>query len=99
MRSWGRLANRMSAPFMNKPNIETMYPLTLMQEGMLYHELYAPESRAYFQQVPHEFEVIDYNILKAACEALFRRHGILRTLGFDLKKAPLVRLCPSGKGP
>ena len=36
---------------MAKPTIETMYPLTPLQQGMLFHTLYAPHEGMYMQQL------------------------------------------------
>ena len=35
----------------NRQNIEDIYPLSPMQQGMLFHSLYAPDSGVYFVQV------------------------------------------------
>jgi surfactin family lipopeptide synthetase C len=32
-------------------NIEDLYELSSMQQGMLFHTLYAPESEVYFEQL------------------------------------------------
>ena len=34
-----------------RPNIEAIYPLSPMQEGMLFHRLYDPQSEVYFEQI------------------------------------------------
>jgi hypothetical protein len=34
----------------HKRNIESIYPLSPMQQGMLFHTLYAPESGVYCEQ-------------------------------------------------
>lgn len=33
-----------------QPEIQDIYPLSFMQEGMLFHSLYDEQSRAYFEQ-------------------------------------------------
>ncbi len=65
---------------MNKSNIEGIYPLSPLQEGMLFHTLYTPDSRAYFQQfcyvVHGPFNVAAF---EQAWQQIVDRHGILRT--------------------
>ena len=36
---------------MPKANVEDIYPLSPMQEGFLFHELYEPESAVYFEHI------------------------------------------------
>jgi hypothetical protein len=36
---------------MDRRSIEAIYPLSPMQRGMLFHTLYAPGARAYFEQL------------------------------------------------
>lgn len=40
---------------MSNKNIEAAYPLSPMQQGMLFHTIYAPESGMYFEQLSCTF--------------------------------------------
>lgn len=65
----------------NKQNIEKIYYLIPMQEGMVFNSLYNKNSNAYFQQF--SFEIIgqfDVSIYKEAFNSLVKRHEILRTV-------------------
>ena len=65
---------------LNKKIIENVYPLTSLQEGLLFQNLYAPESDAYFVQFVLEFEGnLDEESMKGAWQALTDHHPILRT--------------------
>ncbi len=63
-----------------KDNIADIYPLSPMQQGMLFHKLYAPESGIYFEQI--HFCLNGQLNIEAFCDAwqyLIDRHTILRT--------------------
>ncbi len=61
-------------------NIQDIYPLTPMQEGMLYHALAHPESSAYFEQMSFRLHGrLDIEIVKKSLDRLFKRYDILRT--------------------
>ncbi|MDZ8186464.1 MAG: amino acid adenylation domain-containing protein [Nostoc sp. ChiSLP02] len=67
-------------PNKNK-NIEAIYPLSPMQEGMLFHTLYEPESGVYFEQL--SFTVrgnLDVSAFEQAWAKVVERHPVLRTL-------------------
>jgi amino acid adenylation domain-containing protein/FkbM family methyltransferase len=65
---------------MSKDQIEDIYPLSPMQEGMIFHTLYAPESRLYFQQESYSLHgVLDVAALKQAWQQVIDRHSVLRT--------------------
>jgi amino acid adenylation domain-containing protein len=61
-------------------NVENIYPLSPMQEGMLFHTLYAPESGAYLRQLSWPIEsALDLEALHRAWSEVVARHPILRT--------------------
>jgi amino acid adenylation domain-containing protein/non-ribosomal peptide synthase protein (TIGR01720 family) len=61
-------------------NIEDLYSLSPMQQGMLFHSLYAPESGVYVEQVSADLQG-DLNIpaFEQAWQQVVDRHPILRT--------------------
>jgi amino acid adenylation domain-containing protein/non-ribosomal peptide synthase protein (TIGR01720 family) len=64
----------------NKQNIEDIYPLSPMQQGMLFESLYAPDSGVYFQQVVCTFEGnLDLSAFKQAWQQVVARHSVFRT--------------------
>ena len=67
-------------------NIESIYPLSSMQQGILFHNLYAPESGVYFLQ---KILSLKGNIatLKSAWQKVVDRHSVLRTF-FVWKNRP-----------
>src|SRR5262249_11214641 len=61
-------------------NIEAVYPLSPLQQGLLFHSLYLPAGGAYFEQVRGRFVVpIDAGAFRDAWQFLVDRHDILRT--------------------
>ena len=84
-----------------KGNVENIYPLTPIQQGMLFHSLLEPRSNAYFEQlswrVRGPLHVAEF---EDSWNVLIQRHGVLRTLiaheGADqplqvvLKKRPIA---------
>ncbi|WP_143305921.1 non-ribosomal peptide synthetase [Chitinophaga vietnamensis] len=62
-----------------KNNIQKIYPLTAMQEGMLFHTLYGG-NHAYFNQVCYRTAgALQPMLLEQALDILSERHDILRT--------------------
>src|SRR5262245_24349313 len=65
---------------MVKNNIEDMYPLSPLQEGLLFHALYTPEAGVYFQQLKFSLHgKLDVAAWQGAWEQVINRHPILRT--------------------
>jgi amino acid adenylation domain-containing protein/non-ribosomal peptide synthase protein (TIGR01720 family) len=76
----------------NKPaktqNVEAIYPLSPMQQGMLFHAVYDPAAGLYFQQLVCQFTgALDVAIFQQAWQQVVQRHPILRTL-FTWEKRP-----------
>jgi amino acid adenylation domain-containing protein/non-ribosomal peptide synthase protein (TIGR01720 family) len=76
---------------MTEASIETVYPLSPTQEGMLFHTLYDRESRVYFEQITTSFRgPVDVPCFKRAWQRVVDRHAILRTLFvWEGQKKPL----------
>ncbi|HZI20316.1 MAG TPA: condensation domain-containing protein, partial [Pyrinomonadaceae bacterium] len=71
---------------MNKPasekaqNIEAVYPLSPLQQGMIFHSLFAPGSGVYIEQLNCRFHgELDVEAFRRACQAVVDRHAVLRT--------------------
>ncbi|MDU9390189.1 non-ribosomal peptide synthase/polyketide synthase [Pseudomonas sp. zfem002] len=60
-------------------SIEDIYPLSPMQQGMLFHSLYAKEAGNYINQLRVSVEGLDTARLRAAWQALLDQHPVLRS--------------------
>lgn len=61
-------------------NIADIYPLSPLQQGMLFHSLYAPHSGIYVVQMSYEiWGVLDKIAFEQAWQNVLNRHPILRT--------------------
>jgi len=61
-------------------NIQDIYPLTPMQEGMLFHSILSPDSEVYKEQFACELNGdVNVNNFKNAWAETVQRHDILRT--------------------
>jgi amino acid adenylation domain-containing protein len=61
-------------------NIESIYPLSPMQHGMLFHCLYAPKSEVYFEQFSCTLRGgLDVEAFRRAWQKVVDRHPVLRT--------------------
>src|SRR5215813_1578915 len=62
-------------------NVETIYALSPMQQGMLFHSLYTPTSGEYFVQLTCTLSgKVDPEALHQAWQEIVNRHSVLRTL-------------------
>jgi amino acid adenylation domain-containing protein len=62
-------------------DIEAIYPLSSVQAGMLFHTLYQPESRIYFEQFRMTISGdLNAAIFEQAWQQVIQRHPALRTL-------------------
>ena len=66
---------------MKKEDIESIYSLSPIQEGILFHILASPQSGMYFEQFSRiwPFPVISPEIFEKSLQAMLDRHTILRT--------------------
>ncbi len=76
-----RLVTRpVTAPVCLPADIEDSYVVSPLQEGMLFHSLYAPHRAMYVRQIILSLhEDVDIPTLRRAWERLFKRHPILRS--------------------
>src|SRR5579859_1836709 len=75
---------------MSLNTVEDVYPLTPLQQGMLFHSLYAPGSGVYVEQLIATLRgQINRTAFARAWQYLLERHPVLRTAmaGEDLKEA------------
>lgn len=84
MTCWRNLPNPLVAEAnaeMSNQNIESIYRLTAMQEGMLFHSLEAPQSGVYFNQYHCILDgPLDIQRFTAAWDTVAARHPVLRSL-------------------
>ena len=65
---------------MSRKNVEDIYPLSPLQQGMLFHALYSPETGAYVEQWPLMVEGgLDLDAHERALQRTVERHPALRT--------------------
>ena len=65
---------------LNKKNIEAIYPLSPMQEGMLFHTLKEPDSGVYVEQMVLTIEgPMNRDAFKQSWQKLLERYAVLRT--------------------
>ena len=63
-----------------RANLEDLYELSPMQQGMLFHTLYSPTSGIYFEQSIFTIEGdFDHAAFQRAWQRVVNRHSILRT--------------------
>src|SRR6185369_6726018 len=68
-------------PYMPLNNVEEFYPLSPMQQGILFHCLYEPQSALYFGQLSYTLHgEFNASAFIQAWQTVLDRHSILRTL-------------------
>jgi non-ribosomal peptide synthase protein (TIGR01720 family) len=60
-------------------NIEDSYPLSSLQEGLLFHGLYAPEEDLYVRQLGYKMRDLNVLAVKRAWQKIIDRHPAFRT--------------------
>ena len=64
----------------NRQNVEDIYPLSPMQQGMLFHSLYAPDSGVYFEQISCNLTGnLHVPTFEQAWQKIVEKHSIFRT--------------------
>ncbi|HYW19652.1 MAG TPA: amino acid adenylation domain-containing protein [Nodularia sp. (in: cyanobacteria)] len=74
---------------MNRTNLEDIYELSPLQQGLLFHTIYAPNSGVYFEQFSWTLQGnLNVDAFKKSWERVVERHPILRTAFYwqDLEK-------------
>ena len=65
---------------MNRENIENIYRLSPIQQGMLFHTLYSPQEGVYFEQFNVRFDTdFDPATFERVWQEVVDRHTVLRT--------------------
>lgn len=75
----------------NRGDIKDIYPLTPMQEGILFHSIMDREVTAYFEQTSLELEgELDFPLYKESLNKLIERYDVLRTVFmYEKVKSPV----------
>ena len=61
-------------------NIEDLYELSPMQQGMLFHTLYSPESEVYFEQLLCSLSgKLNISLFQQTWQKIVARHPVLRS--------------------
>jgi len=61
--------------------LKDIYPLSPMQEGILFHSLYDPHSSVYLMQISFKlYGEVDELLVEKSLNQLVRRHDVLRTI-------------------
>ena len=65
---------------MHLDNVESFYPLSPAQQGILFHSVYDPSAHEYFGQLGLTFyERVDVAAFEKAWRSVLQRHAVLRT--------------------
>ncbi|MFC4314149.1 amino acid adenylation domain-containing protein [Steroidobacter flavus] len=69
--------------------IDDLYPLTGLQQGLLFHSLKDPQHSAYINQLRVDIDGLDVARFRAAWQTAMERHEILRTGFLHEREKPL----------
>ena len=64
---------------MGRKNVEDVYPLSPMQEGLLFHSLYAQDHAVYVTHITCTLENLETQAFERAWQQVVDRHPALRT--------------------
>ncbi len=86
---------------MDRSAIEAIYPLSPLQQGMLFHTLYAPSSGTYFEQFAFTLRgALDEAAWEAAWQRVVERHAVLRTaFAWEKREKPLQIVSRAARAP
>jgi len=85
------LPSTLDALYTQYSGLQDLYPLSPMQQGMLFHALYEPSSGVYFEQMQLTLSNLEPTAFKAAWQHQLERHSILRT-AFLTEHQPILQL-------
>ncbi|OAD21768.1 pyoverdine sidechain peptide synthetase II, D-Asp-L-Thr component [Candidatus Thiomargarita nelsonii] len=85
------LPSTLDALYTQYPGLQDLYPLSPMQQGMLFHALYEPSSGVYFEQMQLTLSNLEPTAFKAAWQYQLERHPILRT-AFLTEHQPILQV-------
>ncbi|MEO7768162.1 MAG: amino acid adenylation domain-containing protein, partial [Ferruginibacter sp.] len=80
--SYEELDRFLEAPFRNQPrknSLESMYRLSGLQQGMLFHGLYDQQVVAYTEQFCCDLINVDVQLLNKSWNDVLKRHSVLRS--------------------
>ncbi|KQW93463.1 hypothetical protein ASC94_12560 [Massilia sp. Root418] len=69
--------------------VADLYPLSPMQAGMLFHSVLEPKGGAYLNQLRLDISGLDAERFRAAWQAAFERHDVLRSAFLHQRDVPL----------
>src|SRR5580765_4330926 len=73
----------MTAPVHHQGNVEALYPLSAMQEGILFHRMESNQSAVYWNQITLTLKrYLDEECFQRACQQVSDRHESFRTAFF-----------------
>ncbi len=83
----------MSTKAAARKNVEDIYPLSPMQQGMLFHSILEPDSATYHEQLYFVLNgELDQSAFKKALNALVDRHPVLRTAMVYKKRDKMLQV-------